>query len=186
MDAPTSTSRLDPDLERGLVERAGTDAAAVGELVDHYLPRIYAFALRRVQDPAVAEDVTATTFQRAIEAARSSELPTDGFGGWLYRVAAGAVADRLRNGQRLVSLAMTDGPAADAFAAAIERDELRAAMAHLSGQQREVLVLGFYDDLNADEASAVIGCSRDVFVARLQGALGALRDAAQVDVTDAA
>jgi RNA polymerase sigma-70 factor (ECF subfamily) len=186
MGAPITTSRLDPSLERALLERAGSDVTAFGELYDHYLPRVYGFALRRVQEPSVAQDVTATTFQRAIEAARSSELPNDGFGGWLYRVAANAVADQMRNGQRLVSLAMTDGPAADAFAAAIDRDELRSAMAHLSGQQREVLVLGFYDDLNADEAAAVIGCSRDVFVARLQGALGALRDGAQGDVTDAA
>ena len=60
---------MDRDRERTLVDRARSDAAAFGELYDFYLPRIYGFAYRRVQERSVAEDVTATTFQRALEAA---------------------------------------------------------------------------------------------------------------------
>jgi RNA polymerase sigma-70 factor (ECF subfamily) len=186
MDAPNGASRMDHERERALVERARSDAAAVGQLYDFYLPRVYGFAIRRVQEPSVAEDVTATTFQRALEAMRNRLFPNDAFGPWLFRVAASAVVDHVHDGQRLVSLAMTDGPVGDAFAASLDRDELRTAMALLSGQQREVLILRFCDDLNADEASAVIGCSRDTFAVRLQGAIGALRAATDKDATDAA
>jgi RNA polymerase sigma-70 factor (ECF subfamily) len=186
MGGSNGASRMDHDRERTLVDRARSDAAAFGELYDFYLPRIYGFAYRRLQERSVAEDVTATTFQRALEAVRQRDFRNDAFGGWLYKVAANAVVDHVRNGKRLVSLAMTDGPVGDAFAASLDRDELRAAMAHLSGQQREVLTLRFFDDLDADEASAVLGCSRATFAVRLHRALTALRDALAREMIDVA
>ena len=86
---------MDRDRERTLVDRARSDAAAFGELYDFYLPRIYGFTFRRVQERSVAEDVTATTFQRALEAVRQRDFRNDAFGGWLYRVAANAVVDHV-------------------------------------------------------------------------------------------
>jgi RNA polymerase sigma-70 factor (ECF subfamily) len=186
MDGQNGSSRMDRDRERTLVDRARSDAAAFGELYDFYLPRIYGFAYRRLQDRSVAEDVTATTFQRALEAVRRSEFRNDAFGGFLYRVAANAVVDRVRDDRRVVSLAMTDGPITDAFAASLDADELRTAMSRLSGQQREVLTLRFYDDLDADEASAVLGCSRATFAVRLHRAITALRDAMTREIVDVA
>lgn len=177
---------MDRDRERTLVDRARSDAAAFGELYDFYLPRLFGFAYRRLQDRSMAEDVTSTTFQRALEAVRRSEFRNDAFGGWLYRVAANAVVDRVRDDRRIVSLAMTDGHVGDAFAASLDRDELRNAMSRLSGQQREVLTLRFYDDLDADEASAVLGCSRATFAVRLHRAITALRDAMTQEMIDVA
>jgi len=177
---------MDRDRERTLVDRARSDAAAFGELYDFYLPRIYGFAYRRLRERSMAEDVTATTFQRALEAVRQRDFRNDAFGGWLYRVAANGVVDRVRDGRRHVSLAMTDGTVGDAFAASLDRDELRSAMTRLSGQQREVLTLRFYDDLNADEASAVLGCSRATFAVRLHRAITALREAMSQEMIDVA
>ena len=186
MDGPNGSSRMDRDRERTLVDRARSDAGAFGELYDFYLPRIYGFAYRRLQERSMAEDVTATTFQRALEAVRNREFRNDAFGGWLYRVAANAVVDRVRDDRRIVSLALTDGPVGDAFAASLDADELRVAMSRLSGQQREVLTLRFYDDLDADEASAVLGCSRATFAVRLHRAITALRDAMTQEMIDVA
>ena len=183
MDGPNGTSRMDRDRERTLVDRARSDAAAFGELYDFYLPRIYGFVFRRVQERSVTEDLTATTFQRALEAVRHRDWRNDAFGGWLYRVAANAVIDHVRRGQRIVPLAGADGSrhAADAFSAALDREELRTAMSRLTDAQREVLALRFYDDLDADEASAVLGCSRGTFAVRLHRAIAALRGAMQLE-----
>ena len=188
MDGPTGGSRMDRDRERTLVARARSDAASFGELYDFYLPRIYGFVYRRVQERSVAEDLTATAFQRALEAVRKRDFRNDAFGGWLYRVAANAVVDHVRHGRRIVSLDGTDAPdgATDDFTAALDRDELRTAMARLSGEQRQVLTLRFYDDLDADEASAVLGCSRGTFAVRLHRAIVALRGAMTQETTDAA
>ena len=54
--------------EHALVASARVDAAAFGELYDAYLPQIYGFIARRVDDRTVAEDLTAATFQRALGA----------------------------------------------------------------------------------------------------------------------
>lgn len=186
MDGSSGTSRMDRDRERELVDRSRSDAAAFGELYDFYLPRIFGFAYRRLQDRSGAEDVASTTFQRALEAVRHRDFRNDAFGGWLYRVAANAVVDRVRDERRIVSLALTDGPVGDAFAASLDRDELARAMTRLSGQQREVLILRFYDDLDADEASAILGCSRATFAVRLHRAITALRDALTQEMIDVA
>jgi len=188
MDGPNG-SRMDRDRERTLVDRARSDAAAFGELYDFYLPRIYGFVFRRVQERSVAEDLTAATFQRALETLRHREFRNDAFGGWLYRVASNAVIDHVRRGSRLTQLDGTDGSSGsvgDAFAAALDRDELRAALERLAPAHRQVIALRFYDDLSADEASAVLGCSRATFAVRLHRAIAALRGAMAQEATDAA
>jgi len=183
----TRSTRMDGDRERSLVDRARTEPAAFGELYDFYLPRIYGFVYRRVQERAVAEDLTAAAFERALEAIRFRGFRNDAFGGWLYRVAANAVVDHFRASRRL--LPETDGVAGvarDAFAAALDRDELRQALAELPDAHRTVLTLRFFDDLDADEASALLGCSRGTFAVRLHRALAALRGAMLKETTDAA
>jgi RNA polymerase sigma-70 factor (ECF subfamily) len=52
--------------EASLVERARHDPAAFGALYDCYIERIYAYAARETGDTALAEDVTAATFEKAL------------------------------------------------------------------------------------------------------------------------
>lgn len=172
------STRMDPDRERDLVRRAATDPSAFAELYDFYLPRIYGFVHRRTRDRAVTEDLTATTFERGLAALRGGRFRNDSFGGWLYRVAANAVIDHARRTRRLVA----DDPdeldaSADALAAAVDRDDLRRAMSRISPTHRRVLALRYFDDLEPEEASAVLGCSRRAFAVKLHRAIGALRAA---------
>jgi len=177
-------TRMDPELERELVGDAGTDPSAFGELYDFYLPRIYGFVFRRVRDRAATEDITAMTFQRALETLRRGRFRNDTFGGWLYRVAANAVVDHVRAAQHIQADAQVgEAAATDALAAAIDRDELRKAMDSLSEAHRRVLTLRFFDDLDAEEASSVLGCSRRTFAVKLHRALGALRRAMASDMS---
>ncbi|HWP62895.1 MAG TPA: sigma-70 family RNA polymerase sigma factor [Candidatus Binatia bacterium] len=198
-----SSSRLDPDHERELVARAAAEPAAFGELYDFYLPRVYGFVLRRLGDPAVAEDVTAATFERALAALRGGTFRNDSFGGWLYRVAANAVVDHVRRQRRLVRIVtppstgdmptgerdggeIGDDRALAALAAALDRLELRRALLVLPEAQRRLLVLRFLDDLTTEELCAVLGCTRGALAVRLHRALRALRTALNGESTDAA
>lgn len=176
---PAPTTRMPPDRERALVARAGVDGAAFGELYDFYLPRIYGFIYRRIAERSVTEDLTAATFERALNALRGGRFRNDAFGGWLYRVAANAVIDHVRAARRLHAVDDEDriDPAPDALAAAIDRDEVRRAMGRISDTHRRVLALRFYDDLEPAEASAILGCSRRTFAVKLHRAVGALRAA---------
>lgn len=191
MDRDGAT-RMAADHERGLVARAREDAAAFAELYDFYLPRLYGFIYRRVQDRCVAEDLTAMTFQRALENVRRPEFRNDCFGGWLYRVASNLVVDHVRRDSRFVAMGEREGQeaprdlAADTLAAALDRDQLRRALRSLSSAHREVLVLRFYDDLDTTEMCTVLGCSRETLAVRLHRALRALRLAVAKESADVA
>jgi len=200
-DGASRDTRMDATRERTLVARARVDPAAFGELYDFYLPRIHGFIARRVGDRAVAEDLTAMTFERGLGAIRGDGFRNDSFGGWLYRVAANAIVDHARRGRRTIPFgrrASDAGPddgddyglgderAAGAFAAALDRDQLRRALERLSEGHRRVIVLRYYDDLDAGEASALLGCSRGTFAVKLHRALGALREALAREAIDAA
>lgn len=200
MVSDLAVTRLDSDRERALVERSRSDASAFAELYDFYLPRIYGFIARRVGERAVAEDLTAMTFERALGTIRRGDFRNESFGGWLYRVASNAIVDHVRRGRRTVSLGgnagedggddrerlLGDDAATAAFAAALDRDVVRRALLRLPESQRRLLVLKFFDGLEVDELCAAFGCSRPTFAVKLHRALGALRAAVAQETTDAA
>jgi RNA polymerase sigma-70 factor, ECF subfamily len=181
-----------PDHERELVVRARYDVDAFAELYDFYLPRIYGFVYRRVPDRSVAEDLTAMTFQRALENVRRPDFRNDSFGGWLYRVASNAVVDHVRTDRRLVAIDAAEygeqpgDVALDALSAALDRGQPRRALRALPDAYREVLVLRFYDDLDPGEMCAMLGCSREALAVRVHRALRALRVAIAKDSADVA
>lgn len=185
---PTSATRMLPERERSLVSAAQRDPRAFAELYDYYLPRIYGFIYRRVADRAVAEDITSTTFHRALESIRRGSFRNDSFGGWLYRVASNAVVDHVRARTRTVP--MDDGagmdPSFEAFTASIDAHELREAMHRLPDTHRRVLLLRFFDDLDVEEICALLGCSRQTFAVKLHRAITALRGLMLSEATDAA
>lgn len=207
--AMPSTTRMDPTRERALVARARVDAVAFGELYDFYLPRIYAFVARRLDDRAAAEDVTAMTFERALGAVRREDFRNEAFGGFLYRVAANAVVDHTRRGRWTVPLGMRAGDrawagddepvsgdggrvdpgdeaAVRAFSAALDRDVLRRALGRLPEGHRRLIVLKYVDGLDVDELCAALGCSRSTFAVKLHRALRAFRAAIGEEAVDVA
>ena len=207
MVAGPSTTRMDPAREQALVARARADVAAFGELYDWYLPRIHGFIARRVEDRAVTEDLTATTFERALGAIRRADFRNESFGGFLYRVAANAIVDNSRRSRWTVPLGTRAGDYADldgderagrddatlgddaatrAFASALDRDVLRRALLQLPEAHRRVIVLKYFDGLELDELCAALGCSRATFAVKLHRALRTLRAAMTVETTDAA
>lgn len=196
---------MDSVREQALVARARADSAAFGELYDWYLPRIHGFIARRVEDRAVTEDLTATTFERALGAVRRADFRNESFGGFLYRVAANAIVDHARRSRRTVPLgarasdyddaddaggrddaALGDDTATRAFAAALDRDVLRRALLRLPEAHRRVIVLKYFDGLELDELCAALGCSRATFAVKLHRALRALRGTMTNEATDAA
>jgi RNA polymerase sigma-70 factor (ECF subfamily) len=198
-----TVSRLEPAREQALVARARADAAAFGKLYDEYLPRIYGFIARRVEDRGVAEELTAATFQRALGAVRNDDLTGAAFGGFLYRVAASAVVDHARRSRRAtpatvrasdldegddrrVAEAIGSEAASRAFAAAVDRDVLRRALQAIPEGSRRVLLLRYFDGLEVDEACAALNSTRQALAVRLHRALRILRGALEQEAIDAA
>jgi RNA polymerase sigma-70 factor (ECF subfamily) len=198
-----TASRLETAREQALVARARADAGAFGKLYDEYLPRIYGFIARRVEDRAVAEALTAATFRRAQGAVRNDDLSGTAFGGFLYRVAASAVVDHARRSRRAipdgvratdldvgddrrVAEAIGSEAASRAFAAAVDRDVLRRALGAIPEGSRRVLLLRYFDGLEVDEACAALNSTRPALAVRLHRALRILRGALEQETVDAA
>ncbi|GIK55769.1 MAG: hypothetical protein HND44_03030 [Chloroflexi bacterium] len=54
------------DNDQTLIEQAKHDPQAFARLYDRYVDRIYRYAYRQTGDEALAQDVTAVTFERAL------------------------------------------------------------------------------------------------------------------------
>jgi RNA polymerase sigma-70 factor (ECF subfamily) len=157
------------------------DADAFTVLYDEYAERVYRFLLGRVQEPADAEDLLQRVFVKVIESLPSFEQRGLPFGAWIFRIARNAAIDFARTSRTSVPLDEAMDRADDALgpAALAERSaaraEIRALLATLTDEQRDVLVYRFFAGLTPAETGLVMG-KREGSIRALQfRALQALR-----------
>ncbi len=140
---------------------------------------ILAYALRRVEDREDAADVVAETFLVAWR--RLAEVPADPEARlWLYAVARRVIANlhrserrRSRLGERLAESLRTE--LATRPAPRGEAAEVLRAMAGLSDEDRELLLLVSWEGLSPGEAARVLGISSLAARSRLHRARRRLR-----------
>jgi RNA polymerase sigma-70 factor, ECF subfamily len=153
----------DAAIERLVDEARSADAWAFGQLFDHFHLPIYRYIISRVHSPADAEDLTQLVFVKALEALPRYESRGIPFGGWLFRLARNAVVDFTRTRHEHADLdAVIDhgghepGPE-DVVMVRQDLDQVEAALATLTDDQREAVTLRFFAGLSAREAAEVMG-----------------------------
>ena len=151
---------------------------------------VWRYAARRAPDRDAADDVTAEVF--VIAWRRSDSLPAEPLP-WLYGVARRVLANHRRSETRRAALVERVGgetPAVHAFTEQVaDRAALLAALATLSGADREVLMLVAWEGLTVAEVAASLGCRRGTAGVRLHRArqrLAAALSAAEPDARTAA
>src|SRR3712207_5367797 len=92
-----------PD-EGALVAAAQRDPRDFGPLYELYVDRIYRYAYRRVGTHHEAEDITAQTFQQALQALPNYQWRGLPFGAWLFRIAGNIINRRGRTSGREVAV----------------------------------------------------------------------------------
>lgn len=183
---PGMPESLPDDDEQNLIYRARDhlDPDAFRVLYRHYFPRVYGYIAYRVGTVHDAEDLTADTFLRVLEA-----LPQFGYRGagsfaaWVFRIAHQQVAGFYRVQRRTVHVLSLDElpeaatPAApdtapDAYLIEQERfHRLRAMLATLSPRRQEIITLRFYGGLRNQEIAAVLGLDERTIASHLSRAL---------------
>ena len=174
--------------ERNLVERARTDGRAFAELYRLYVSRVYAFAYRRSGSTQVAEDVTSTTFERALRGMSSFEWRSGGFGSWLFRIAANELTNHYRRQERTSSVKMqrafgmyvadaVSGGEFDRVENLGSADVIRDAMATLNDRYQQAIALRYLSGLSHDDAAKAMGLSKPVMAVTMHRAMAALRKA---------
>lgn len=163
-----------------LVERARTDPEAFGELYDRHFWDISRYIYRRVHDQAVAEDLTADVFFKALRGLPGYRDCGRPFVCWLYRIAANVVVDHTRNHQPLTAVdERTDlGASIDVLETIVRRDEARRvwqAVARFPQSQQVAMRLRFQDDLSLAEIAGMMGRSEAAVKLLIHRAVSRLR-----------
>jgi len=166
-----------PD-EYRLLERARRDPQAFAELYDRYVDRIYAYTFRRTGDPALAQDVTSATFEKALRHLQRKGWKGQSYCAWLYRIARNELVAHHRKNGRLAPLPVEQAGEMDGegyVQSGQQRRSLREAFARLAESDREVLSLRLYEELSSAETAEILGCSIQNVYVRLHRALERLR-----------
>jgi RNA polymerase sigma-70 factor (ECF subfamily) len=167
--------RIDPEL---LLMTDEDRAASFSAMFRRHYPAVWRFTARRAWPDAV-DDVVADTFLTAWR--RFEELPPDALP-WLLNAAGKCLSNHRRAAVRAESLKSrlaaqpaSGGP--DARANGDERHALVCALAHLSDDEREILMLTDWDGLPARRVARALGVSAPTASARIYRARKKLRRA---------
>ena len=142
--------------ERTLIEAAQADPVRFVEVYDRYVDRIYAYVSRRAGSRAVAEDITSEVFQQALANLSRFEWRGVPFAGWLYRMAANALADHWRRQAREEHDLPADLPDAHEHEELERRVGLFQLVERLPELQRRVIELRFVEDRSIREVAAAL------------------------------
>jgi RNA polymerase sigma factor (sigma-70 family) len=143
-------------------------------------PGLFAFLAYRTGDRALAEDLLADAFERALRARRGFDRRRGSQKTWLYAIALNVLRDQARRADaESRAYARAAPPSADApdrLAAIEARDELARAMAKLSDDEREVIALRFGAEMTVPEVAELLGEKLTTVEGRVYRALRKLRD----------
>ena len=151
--------------EHDLIRRAQEyDPAAFGAIYERYYNGVYKYIYYRVGDQGLAEDLTMEVFVKALEAIEGFTFRGVPFSAWLYRIASNLVIDHFRRqpGQPALSLeeklvATSEHPAMVALESEFTHQALRRALAELTDDQQQVILLKFVDGLSNHEVAQALG-----------------------------
>jgi RNA polymerase sigma-70 factor (ECF subfamily) len=156
------TAGADADLADVLAAQA--DRAAFATLYRRYLDRVYGYAFYQLGDHHDAEDATERIFLAALRAIPDFRDQGSTFRAWLFRIAHNTVANAHRMRSRRSADPLPDGfersaPDADPAGLVVQGDQLRevrAAIAEMPDDRRQVILLRFVDELSTAEIAEVL------------------------------
>lgn len=151
--------------------------AALGEIYDAYSPRLYGYAYRLTGEDAIAKDIVAETFYRFLLALHDGGGPNEHLAAYLYRVAYHLVVDNSRRKPRtdlfleetLVAIDSDPGQRAD------DQKLAREALWKLTTEQRQVIVLKYFEDFSNEQVAVALGKPVGSIKSLQSRALAALR-----------
>ena len=138
---------------------------------------LFAFLAYRTGDRALAEDLLADAFERAL---RGKFNPRKGAAKtWLYAIALNVLRDHARRVAaegRAYAKVEVAGEGGDPFAGVEVRDELMRALSGLAAEEREAIALRYGSDLTVPEMATVLGVPLTTVEGRVYRALRKLRE----------
>ena len=149
-------------------------------LYEEHAQPLFGFLAYRTGDPALAEDLLADTFERALRARKRFDRRKAGEKTWLYTIALNLLRDSARRSKTearaLERIPHERSGAPDELSAVEHRDEIQRALRVLSDDEREVIALRFGGDLTVPEIAKLLKQPLPRIEGRVYRALRKLRD----------
>jgi RNA polymerase sigma-70 factor, ECF subfamily len=138
------------------------DDQAYREVVARFGDPLYSYIYSITGDHHVSEDVLSETYLRMVEKIDTYTFYGAPFKAWLYRIAHNLAINTMKRAQRLVgadaletAAPPIDDPAVT-IATRLETDELRAALAELTEEQQQVVLLRFVAEQSPAEVAQAL------------------------------
>ena len=153
---------------------------AFAALYRSYHPKVYRYILFRVDSVATAEDLSSEVFVRLVDRIDQFDERGRPILAWLYTIARNLVSDHYRREGRAEQTELHDGlvddtvdPSQAAHYSLLESD-LAIALGQLTEEQRQVIMLRFFEDLDNAATARVLDKSVGAVKALQHRALAAL------------
>ncbi len=160
------------------------NAACMDTLIQRYKTRIFTAIHLVVNDRYIAEDIFQETFLKVINTLQNGKYTENGkFLPWVITIARNLSMDYFRNSKKMPLISSStehDIFANMHFAERSQEDEkilnqdkkgIRALIAELPDEQKEVLILRHYGDLSFKEIADITGSSVNTCLGRMRYAL---------------
>jgi RNA polymerase sigma-70 factor (ECF subfamily) len=170
------------DQELMRIVQAG-DFSPAAEIYDRYSSRIYNFAFRFLRNSEAAEDATQEVFVKMLKHANQfhgdAKLST-----WLFSITANWCRDYLRKSDNKPKdsddvLVTLPAPMENSPERKLEQREnevrIQKALAQLTPEQREAILLSRYQGLSYAEIAQISGCSEGAVKTRVFRAMETLK-----------
>ncbi len=150
-----------------LVQSRSQDATLDWDVVyDQTLPKVYNFFRYRLADSALAEDLTATTFERAWKARHRFQPHRAEPGTWLLGIARNVWREHLREQRSRPPLSLetmehlpADNDPEHLLQAQDERERLQTLLARLPEREQELIALKYGAGISNRQIAAMTGLS---------------------------
>lgn len=195
LDPPEPASAGAAPTDETLVARAQTgDRHAFGQLVGRWQHRMFALALREVQDETEAREIVQEAFVKAWQSVgrfrRDSKFST-----WMYRITLNLCRDWFRSHKRARTVSLDGGgsevehavrlaeqkaslaaePAEEALVRRFQLETVQRAMRNLPEAQRQAIILKEFEGLTLQEIADATGTPLSTIKTRVYQGLAALR-----------
>ncbi len=160
---------------------ASGDETAFETIYLETVDRVYAYVRGQCRNDASAEDIVANVYLKAWKSAATYRHGSNNYQRWLFTIARNALIDHWRRNREVSPFDDLNFPdiASDASESAVEEDYsmVSEALNRLNAEQREVVVLRFFNELSHAEIAQILGKREGAVRAQLLRALRQMRKA---------
>ena len=162
-------------------------------LLERHKDRVFNYIYNMVKDRDLANDIFQESFVKAITTIKQGRYNADGkFGSWISRIAHNAVIDHFRQEKSQGTIStdeadydilnrrdLAEDTIEDLIIDKSIRDDIRTLIQQLPSEQRQVLIMRYYNNLSFKEIAEKTGVSINTALGRMRYAILNLRRSAE-------